>query len=93
MLGAIITVAVVVALSALCLATPAYLRRHPNQRGSGSAGSGLLGAAFDNVFHPSAVIAREALDEQQRLVVPAPSPDGDKGVSGRIRGNRIRIEL
>ena len=90
MIGALITIAVVVVLIAIFLATPAYLRRHPDKRGSGSPGSGLLGAAFDNVFHPSAVVAREELDEQQRLVVPAPSPDGDKGISD---GGRIRIDL
>ena len=93
MIGALITIAVVVVLIAVFLATPAYLRRHPDKRGSGSPGSGLLGAAFDNVFHPSAVAAREQLDEQQRLVVPAPSPDGDKGISGGINGDRIRIHL
>ena len=89
MVGVFITIAVAVLLIAVLLATPAYLRRHPDKRGSGSPGSGLLGAAFDNVFHPSAVAAREQLDEQQRLVVPAPSPDGDKGISG----DRIRIDL
>lgn len=89
MVGVLITVAVGVALLAVLLATPAYLRRHPDKRGSGSPGSGLLGAAFDNAFHPSAAIAREALDEQQHLVAPAPTPDGDKGISG----GSIRIEL
>ena len=93
MVGALITIAVVVVLIAVFLATPAYLRRHPDKRGSGSPGAGLLGAAFDDVFHPSAVVGRESLDEQQRLVVPAPSPDGDKGMSGGISGGRIRIDL
>ena len=90
MVGALITIAVAVLLIAVFFATPAYLRRHPDKRGSGAPGSGLLGAAFDNVFHPSAVAAREQLDEQQRLVVPAPSPDDDKGISD---GGRIRIDL
>ena len=89
MVWALITIAVVVVLIAAFLATPAYLRRHPEKRGSGSHGSGLLGAAFDNAFHPSAAVAREALDEQQHLVVPAPTPDGDKGISG----GRIRIDV
>lgn len=101
MIGALVTIAVAVALVAVFLATPAYLRRHPDKRGSGSPGAGLLGATFDNVFHPSAVAGREQLDEQQRLVVPAPSPDDDKGVSGGTSGGtsgattrgRIRIDL
>ena len=93
MVGALITIAAVVVLIAVFLATPAYLRRHPDKRGSGSPGAGLLSAAFDNVFHPSAVAGREELDEQQRLVVPAPSPDGDLGMSGGISSGRIRIDL
>ena len=89
MVGALICIAIVLVLIAILLATPAYLRRHPDKRGSGAPGSGLMGAAFDNAFHPSAAIAREALDEQQHLVAPAPTPDGDKGIAG----GRIRIEL
>jgi len=89
MLGVVIAIAALVVLSAAFIAVPAYLRRHPERRGSGSPGSGLLGAAFDTAFHPSAVVAREALDAQQHHVAPAPSPDGDKGISG----NRIRIDL
>ena len=89
MVWALITIGIVAVMIAVFLATPAYLRRHPEKRGSGSAGSGLLGAAFDNAFHPSAAVAREALDEQQHLVVPAPTPDGDKGISG----GRIHLDL
>ncbi len=89
MVAALICIAIVVALIAVFLATPAYLRRHPEKRGSGAPGSGLLGAAVDNAFHPSAAVAREALDEQQHLVAPAPTPDGDKGISG----GSIRIDL
>jgi hypothetical protein len=89
MLGAVIAIAALLIVSAAFLVVPAYLRRHPDKRGSGSPGAGLMGAAFDNAFHPSAIVAREALDAQQHHVVPAPSPDGDKGISG----NRIRIDL
>jgi hypothetical protein len=89
MVGALICLAIVLAFIVFFLATPGYLRRHPDKRGSGSPGSGLMGAAFDNAFHPSAAAAREALDEQQHLVTPAPTPDGDKGISG----GRIRIDL
>lgn len=89
MVGTLIVIGVLLLLSATFLAIPAYLRRHPEKRGSGSPGSGLLGAAFDNAFHPAAAVARESLDEQQHYVVPAPTPDGDKGISG----GRIRIEL
>ncbi len=48
----------------------------------------MLGG-LDLAFNPSAADAREALDEQQRLVAPAPSPDGDKGISG----GRISIRM
>ncbi len=89
MIGALICIGILVLMIAVFLATPGYLRRHPDKRGSGSPGSGLMGAAFDNAFHLSAAVAREALDEQQRLVAPAPTPDGDKGISG----GRIRIDL
>jgi hypothetical protein len=89
MLGALIAFAALLVVSAALLVVPVYLRRHPEKRGSGSPGAGLLGAAFDNAFQPTAVVAREALDAQQHHVVPAPSPDGDKGISG----NRIRIDL
>ncbi|HEY4224726.1 MAG TPA: hypothetical protein VGM70_02835 [Pseudolysinimonas sp.] len=54
MVGALICIAIVVVFIAIMLATPAYLRRHPEKRGSGAPGSGLLGAAFDSAFHPSA---------------------------------------
>ncbi len=89
MVGALLMIGALLLLSAAFFAMPAYLRRHPEKRGSGSPGSGLLGAAFDNAFHPSAAVAREALDVEQRHVAPAPSPDGDKGISG----GRIRIVL
>jgi len=63
-------------------------RRGKAARGSGSVASGVLGG-LDLAFNPTGADARADLDEQQRLVVPAPSPDGDKG----INGGRIRIDL
>lgn len=81
----LITVAAIVAVLILLVWIGIYFRRHPEKRGSGGAASGVLGGAFD-AFAPSAAEARAALDEQQRLVVPAPTPDGDRGISdGRIR--------
>ncbi len=68
---------------------PTYLKRHPERRSpSNSSYSGLIGSV-DEVFHPEASTAALALDEQQRWVEPAPTPDGDKG----IRDRKIRIEL
>ncbi len=88
MIPALVVIAAMVVMVVGMFAAPRYLRRHPEQRGSGAPGSGLMGAAFDNAFHPSAAIAREALDEEQRIVAPAPTPDGDRGIAG----NRIRLE-
>ncbi len=85
----VVLVAVLLGMTAGMFALGAYARRHPASRGTGSAGSGLLGAAFDEVFHPAAHDAHAAFDEQQRLMVPAPSPDGDKGIAD----NRIRLRL
>ncbi|HXR43501.1 MAG TPA: hypothetical protein VN759_01760 [Pseudolysinimonas sp.] len=83
----LVAVAVVLVILIGMFVLGSHVRRHPEQRGSGAPGSGLMGAAFDNAFHPSAAIAREALDEQQRIVAPAPTPDGDRGIAG----NRIRL--
>ena len=63
-------------------------RRGKGSRGSGSVASGVLGG-LDLAFNPTGADAREELDTEQRHVVPAPSPDGDKGISG----NSIRIDL
>ncbi|WP_022882351.1 hypothetical protein [Gryllotalpicola ginsengisoli] len=64
------------------------------KRGSGSVGSGFLGAAFDEVFHP---VRHEAQLEQQRqntLPAPAPEADGDPlGVGGPSGSRRVIIEL
>ena len=63
-------------------------KRGKDARGSGSVASGVLGG-LDLGWHPSDAEAREELDTEQRHVAPAPSPDGDKGISG----NSIRIDL
>jgi hypothetical protein len=51
-----------------------YLRAHPDKRGGASAIGGLVGGT-DFVWHPEAANAATEADEQQRLVVPAPTPD------------------
>jgi hypothetical protein len=79
---------VVAVLCAGFVLWPAYLRRHPEKRGGKSAVGGLVGGT-DFVWHPEAANAATELDEQQRLVVPAPTPDDDKGMAD----GRIRIEL
>jgi hypothetical protein len=80
--------AVIVGFLVTLFALPGYVRRHPEARGSGSGGAGMFGVA-DEIFNPSALDARRSLDEESRLIVPAPSPDGDKG----IRDGRITIRL
>ena len=76
---------VVILLIAWLFIMPSWIRRHPSSRGSGATGAGFLGIG-DELFHPAAQESRQALDEQSRLLVPAPSPDGDKGISdGRVR--------
>ena len=68
------------------------------KRGSGSVGSGMLGAAFDEVFHPVRHEARIELERQSSLPAPSPEAEGDPlgiGVGagvGRRRG-RVVIEL
>ena len=60
-----------------------WLRRHPEKRGGKSATGGLVGGT-DFVWNPDAANAAIELDEQQRFVVPAPTPDPE-GETGRIR--------
>lgn len=86
MLGfAVIALGGVAVLAGLAAWT-VHLTRHPQKRGPASAGSGLLTAAFDELFHPTAMDARDEQDREQRLVVPAPTPDQDLGMAeGRIR--------
>jgi hypothetical protein len=63
-------------------------------RGSGSVGSGFLGAAFDEVFHPVRHEAQLELERQTELPAPAPEADGDPlGVADTARGRRVIIEL
>jgi len=50
--------------------------------------SGRLAEVEDHVL--DAYAARLALDEQQRLVEPAPTPDGDKGIG---TDGKVRIDL
>jgi hypothetical protein len=85
-----IVVVVIAGVLAALVVLPGYVRRHPRLRGSGGGGAGLFGVA-DEIYNPSALDGRGALDEESRLIVLAPSPDGDKGIGdGRIR---IRIRL
>jgi hypothetical protein len=55
------------------------------KRGSASVGSGMLGAAFDEVFHPVRYETQLELERQTTLPAPAPEADGDPlgiGVAG-----------
>ncbi|MCU1439638.1 MAG: hypothetical protein JWP85_635 [Rhodoglobus sp.] len=89
MIGAVITCAVFAIVIGGLFGVAYYLQRHPEKRGASSRGSGMLTASFDEIFHPSAPNARDDLDREKRLVVPAPAPDGDRGVAD----GRIRIDL
>ena len=88
MLVAIVISAVVVLVAAALVIAGVRARRGAGMRGSSSAASGVLGG-LDLAWQPSAAVARDELDAEQRHVVPAPSPDGDKGIAG----GRIRIDL
>ncbi|MFY9714264.1 MAG: hypothetical protein WAK00_12385, partial [Microbacterium sp.] len=55
-----------------------------------SSGGGLVGV-FDAVWSPSAHEAAQERDSQQRLAVPAPTPDKGPGVIAA--GSRITIEV
>ena len=67
------------------------------QRGSGSVGSGLLGGALDEVFHPVRHEAQLELERQSRVPAPAPEADGDPlgiGQAGAdARPGHVVIEL
>ncbi len=85
----IVIVALLVAAIAFLIAYPLYLRRHPERRGrANSAQSGLV-RGMDEVWHPESVAPQASLDEETRLVRPAPSPDGDKGIADGV----IRIDV
>ena len=88
MLVPIVIVAFVLAVIAALIVAGVRAKRRTGARGSGSVASGVLGG-LDLAFNPTGADAREELDTEQRHVVPAPSPDGDKGISG----NSIRIDL
>ena len=89
MVGVVVTCAAFAIIIGALFGVAHYLRRHPEKRGPSSRGSGLLTASFDELFHPSAPSARDDLDREKRLVVPAVAPDGDRGVAD----GRIRIDL
>ncbi|MCL2515314.1 MAG: hypothetical protein FWF16_05140 [Microbacteriaceae bacterium] len=66
------------------------------KRGSGSVGSGMLGAAFDEVFHPVRYETQLELERQTSLPAPAPEADGDPlGVGAPVggRAGHVVIEL
>jgi len=68
------------------------------QRGSGSVGSGMLGAAFDEVFHPVRYETQLELERQSTLPAPAPEADGDPlgigvGVGAGAKPGHLVIEL
>lgn len=50
----------------------AWFRRRAGRRGRGALGALLNGT--DEMWHPTALDAREHLDEQHEFFVPAPSP-------------------
>jgi hypothetical protein len=92
MTGILVIVGVVAALVVVIIALfviGAHVRKHPELRGASAPGAGLMTAAYDEVFNPHAALARDAIDVEQRLVAPAPTPDGDKGIAG----GRIRLDV
>jgi hypothetical protein len=88
MLVPVVIVAFVLLVAAGLVAAGVRARRGTGARGSGSVASGVLGG-LDLAFNPTGADARVELDAEQRHVIPAPSPDGDKDISG----NRIRLDL
>jgi len=88
MLVPLVIVAFVLAVVVALVVAGVCAKRARGSRGSGSVASGVLGG-LDLAFNPTGADAREELDVEQRHVIPAPSPDGDKGISG----GRIRIDL
>jgi hypothetical protein len=90
MVMAFVWAGIMLVLIAFFFGLPFYLHRHPEHRSaSGGKASGMLGIG-DELFHPDAYAARLALDEQQRLVEPAPTPDGDKGIG---TDGKVHIDL
>jgi hypothetical protein len=67
------------------------------KRGSGSIGSGMLSAAFDEVFHPVRYESQLELERQTTLPAPSPEADGDPlGIgagAGAAKPGRVVIEL
>lgn len=54
--------------------------------------SGMMLAGYDQVFNPHAVSARDEIDREQRLIVPAPAPDGDWGIADGRNPDRALSE-
>lgn len=78
-----------VAVIAFLIWYPIYLRRRPGGRfRANSAQSGLV-RGMDEIWHPESVAPQASLDEETRLVRPAPAPDPDRGVAGGV----IKIEV
>lgn len=77
MLEVAILIAVVAATIVGVVLGVRYLRRHPEQRGSRGALSGLTGGS-DEIWHPHAANARHDLDAEHHHVAPAPMPDPDR---------------
>jgi hypothetical protein len=56
-----------------------WMRRRAGRKGRGALGALLNGT--DEMWHPTALRAREDLDSQHQFVTPAPSP-GDRLLDG-----------
>lgn len=83
--AALIITAIVLVIAFL-IWYPLFLRRRPGRRfRANSAQSGLV-RGMDEVWHPESLAPQAALDEETRLVRPAPAPDPDRGIAdGTIR--------
>lgn len=81
-----IIIGLIVLVIAFLIWYPLYLRRDPTRRHrANSAQSGLV-RGMDEVWHPESLAPQASLDEETRLVRPAPAPDPDLGIAdGTIR--------
>ena len=86
MIEGVVIVCGMIGVAAGLLALGVWVTAHPEKRGASAKGSGLMTAGFDEAFNPSAANARDAVDAETRLIVPAPTPDDDLGISdGKIQ--------